>query len=87
MGIKFFEQIIFFVQHLQVVRSYVVDITDKKQIEAALNRSEAKNKALLDAIPDLIVHINSDGIILNFKDSQDSLLSLSPDMCIHKHNI
>ncbi|MCG8363123.1 MAG: EAL domain-containing protein [Pseudanabaenales cyanobacterium] len=84
-GNKVFEQIIFFVQNLKVLRSYIVDITDKKKIEAELNKCEAKNKVLLDAIPDLIMQLNANGSILNFKDSQDSLLSLAPEMCIHKH--
>lgn len=37
------------------------------QIAEAFRKSEEKNRALLNAIPDLILHINSDGTILDFK--------------------
>ena len=84
-GNKFFEQTVFLPQNIQALRSYIIDVTDKKKIESKLNKCEIKNKALLDAIPDLIVQLNANGVILNFKDSQDSLLSLAPEMCIHKH--
>ncbi|MCX5887539.1 MAG: EAL domain-containing protein [Proteobacteria bacterium] len=36
-----------------------------------LHKSEGKNKALLNAIPDLMFHINSDGTILDFKAAKD----------------
>lgn len=37
------------------------DITDRKRAEQALHRSEAKNRAILDAIPDLILRISGTG--------------------------
>lgn len=42
------------------------DITSRKQIEAALRRSEAQNQAILTAIPDLMFQINTDGIYTNY---------------------
>ncbi|MDJ0707448.1 MAG: EAL domain-containing protein [Leptolyngbyaceae cyanobacterium MO_188.B28] len=84
-GSQFFEQTVFLPQNIQILRSYIIDVTDKKEIESKLDKCEDKNKALLDAIPDLIIHLDANGIILNFKDAQDSLLSLAPEMCVHKH--
>ena len=43
------------------------DITQHKHTEEALRRSEANNRALLNAIPDLMVRVNREGIYLDVK--------------------
>lgn len=43
------------------------DITDQKHTEEALRRSEANNRALLNAIPDLMVRVSRDGVYLDVK--------------------
>ena len=40
---------------------------ERKQAEDALRASMATNKAILDAIPDLIFRIDRNGIFVNFK--------------------
>lgn len=45
----------------------VVDITDRKRAEAALEASEARNRAVLSAMPDLLFRLSKDGTILDFK--------------------
>ena len=47
----------------QVLNLY--DVTEKKEAEEALQRSEFANRALLEAIPDLIVRVRTDGAILD----------------------
>jgi len=42
------------------------DITERKQIEEALRQSEAKTRALLNAIPDLVLRCSADGVILDY---------------------
>ena len=42
------------------------DISDRKQAEAALQKNEAHLRALINAIPDLIMRINREGIYLEF---------------------
>ena len=42
------------------------DISDRKRSEQALQRSEAHQRAIISAIPDLIMRINRDGIYLEF---------------------
>ncbi len=42
------------------------DITDRKRAEEALQRSEAHQRALISAIPDLIMRINREGTYLEF---------------------
>jgi anti-anti-sigma factor len=43
---------------------------ERERVEAALRRSEAKNRALLDAIPDTILRIGEDGAMLDVKASR-----------------
>ena len=43
------------------------DITDRKKSEEILQKSEATNRALLNAIPDLILRCKSDGTFVDFK--------------------
>ncbi|MGB5971709.1 MAG: PAS domain S-box protein, partial [Nodosilinea sp.] len=52
----------------QVVKVFGVsqNITALRQTEAALRRSEQKHRALVQAIPDLIIHMSGDGIYLDF---------------------
>lgn len=44
-------------RHLSVLR----DISDRKQAERALEQSEAKNRAILAAMPDLMIRFGADG--------------------------
>lgn len=62
---------------LTLLRSVSVAMThqesdgDRQQVEAALHRSEATNRALLEAIPDLIIRMTSDGTFLDFKPAKE----------------
>ena len=52
----------------------VQDITKTKQAEQELRRSEARHRALLEAMPDMMFRVNTEGTILDFKaDNQDQL--------------
>ena len=54
------------------------DITSSKQAEAELRKSEATNRALLNAIPDMIFRCRADGTFVYFKPAKD-LDTLVPD--------
>jgi len=45
---------------------FVRDITDRKQAELALQESEIRNRAILTAIPDLILRLQRDGSYLDY---------------------
>ncbi|NES96503.1 MAG: PAS domain S-box protein [Desertifilum sp. SIO1I2] len=42
------------------------DISDRKQMELALQQSEAENRAILRSIPDLLFYVNAEGVYLNY---------------------
>ena len=47
------------------------DITERKQSELALQQSEARHRALLDAIPDLMLRVSHDGTYLECHSPKD----------------
>lgn len=53
-------------------------VTQHQQTESALLSSAATNRALLDAIPDLMFRINQDATFVNYKAPQNGNLFLQP---------
>jgi PAS domain S-box-containing protein len=53
-----------------------VDISKRKTAELDLHTSAARHQALLEAVPDLILHIQKDGTILDFQLSSDERVHL-----------
>src|SRR5919199_4935385 len=51
-------------------------VIQQKRTEVALRSSIATNRALINAIPDLMFRINWDGVIVGYKSSNESMLSL-----------
>jgi PAS domain S-box-containing protein len=62
----------------------VRDITQRKQAQEALQKSEATNRALLNAIPDLMFRLREDGTYLDFKAAKDDNLLLFPGTILGK---
>jgi len=60
------------------------NITEQTSAAEALRKSEAKNRALLDAIPDLIFRLSSDGTIVDCKISKDIELHADPRELVSK---
>jgi PAS domain S-box-containing protein len=71
-GSKVFSQSVHYVAVNGLIRNYVVDITEKKRTEIALRESEAKNRALLNAIPDLMMRIDREGNCLDYLPAKNS---------------
>lgn len=63
----------------------LTDITEYKQIEAQLRHSEAKNKALLNAIPDLLVVFNREGFILECTAGENISVPVLPGTAVGKN--
>lgn len=60
------------------------DITERKRMEQALRKSEATNRALLDALPDLIFRLSADGVFLDWIPGKNMGLLLPPDQFLGK---
>ncbi|EKQ67725.1 PAS domain S-box [Leptolyngbyaceae cyanobacterium JSC-12] len=61
------------------------DISDRKRSEEALRRSEARNTAFLNAIPDLMFRIQRDGTYLDARANNANDLAISPSEMIGKN--
>ena len=61
----------------------VIDITGQKQAQEKLQESEARYKAILDAIPDLMFRISRDGEYLDLK-SEGGNITLSGEEIVGK---
>jgi PAS domain S-box-containing protein len=59
-------------------------ITRRKWTRANLLESEAKHRAILEAIPDLMFHVNKDGIFLGTKASKEGNFHISYDNYLGK---
>ena len=53
------------------ITANIGEIRRREQSEEALRRSVATNRALLDAIPDLMLRIDADGVVVNSKEPRD----------------
>jgi PAS domain S-box-containing protein len=60
------------------------DITENKLVEQAIRQSEARNRALVNAIPDLMFRIRRDGTYLDCKAESDSDVLMPPHALIGK---
>jgi len=63
----------------------IEDITERKRREDELYKSETKNKAILNAIPDLIWRMNKDGIFLEFIPTKDFPTLIPPEQILGKN--
>ncbi len=61
------------------------DITGQKQTQEELYQSEARNRALLNAIPDMIFELDRNGIFVNFFKSEETNPVLSPKEFLGKN--
>jgi|GEM_PF-2285016 len=62
------------------------DISERKQIDEALRASEARQRALLNAIPDLIMRLSGDGVYLDVKPARDFPTIVPPEQLIGKNS-
>lgn len=68
-----------------VVTSFT-DITEQRQAEESLRASEAKNAALLNAIPDIMILLNRDGLVLDYHTPSEALLAIPAEQFLNKNS-
>ncbi|MBK8024103.1 MAG: PAS domain S-box protein [Chloroflexi bacterium] len=67
------------------IQSVVRDISERKQAEQALRESEARHRALLSAVPDLVFRVRRDGICLDLHANNISELIAPPDQLLGRN--
>ncbi|XGV99689.1 MAG: PAS domain S-box protein [Leptolyngbya sp. BL-A-14] len=69
-------------QGVSCLLTVTIDITDRKRTEEALQVSEGRNLAFLNAIPDMMFRIRRDGVYLDCKADQESDFVIAPSNMI-----
>jgi rsbT co-antagonist protein RsbR len=64
--------------------SQTQDVTEQLRTLEAVRSSEARAKALLEAVPDLMLVFNADGIYLDYKAERDDDLAAPPEVLLGK---
>lgn len=62
--------------------SILRDITERKKTERALQASQARNRAILEAIPDMIFRVSRNGTFLDFKAPREEDLMVEADKIV-----
>lgn len=61
------------------------NITERKRAEQSLKTSEERNRAIVNAVPDLLLQIADDGVILDYRTPDESTLYLRPEEFLEKN--
>ncbi len=61
------------------------DVTENKRIERALRKSEEQNRAIINAVPDILFRTDKNGKLLDFRAPDESKLFLSPEAFLGKN--
>lgn len=68
----------------KVILSNINDVTEKKRAEIAVRESEFRNRAILNAIPDIMFIQNREGIYIDYHVNDLKLLAVPPEIFIGK---
>ncbi|WP_254566340.1 PAS domain S-box protein [Oscillatoria sp. HE19RPO] len=69
----------------EYIWSVLADITERKAAEKALQESEAQTRALLEAIPDMMLRYNRDKVFVDYKCSPQMTPLVPPEQFIGKN--
>lgn len=74
------------VRSQELVKGWLIvlhDVTEQRRAQANLSASEQRAKALVDALPDMMVRFNRAGIIVDYKADPQHLFGLQPTLGAH----
>ncbi len=69
---------------LLYLEGFITDITERKKIEDSLKKSEARNKALLSAIPDLMFLFDKNGRYIDYNNTSNIKTLVAPEKFLGK---
>lgn len=72
------------IEMAEVLLSHTLAAINRIRGEKALLESEERNRALLDAVPDLMFLFNREGIFLDYRAADDKMLLLPPEEFLNK---
>jgi len=72
------------IQLLQVLMGIVMNTITRQHTEEKLRQSEARNRAFLDGVPDLIFRMDDNGTFLDFRAGDETALYIAPEKIIGK---
>lgn len=61
------------------------DVTEKRNAEIIIRQNDERNRAFLDAMPDLLLRVNSDGVILFIHQKEGGELKTPPHLLLNKN--
>lgn len=67
-----------------LIGGITLDITKEKNAEAALRQSEAQQRAILSALPDIMFRFSADGTFLEYHAPEEELLLSPPEIFLGK---
>lgn len=67
------------------ILSMFYDVTEQRQIQEALRNTEARTRAILESIPDMIFEVSKDGVFLNYVASNDATPLVPPSEFLGKN--
>jgi PAS domain S-box-containing protein len=69
----------------RTISGIISNAYERKLSEQSLKDSEAKNRAILESIPDILFHFHKDGYILSYRSTATQDLALEPEDFIGKN--
>lgn len=64
---------------LRTISGIIANTYERKLSEESLKESEAKNRAILESIPDILMHIDKDGQVLSYRNASHENFGVEPD--------
>jgi diguanylate cyclase (GGDEF)-like protein/PAS domain S-box-containing protein len=68
-------------------QGYMLDITERKEREAALRQSEARMRAMLGAALDGVITIDADGAIIEFNPAAERIFGYAREAAVGRHMV